>query len=517
MKKLLIIVSFAACLLFSSCLGPMDPGHSDEEAVLSGSSAEELSTEEPSSKILIPLGVISGKYPGGSVVLPADFSCTQPLTNCYEPKSDYFGITSITMTIQDMQDPREIILRYGTRSGLGDADYHWISQGSREIRSYVIGEWDAADTTRLLQPEERFYRHVLEFEEGPYFVSFVYTTKGIENNEAEEQMLSIIDTFQLGSSIDEKTALTFDRWSDLGIMAPTLFQQPEDLTAEDLRELYTYYCASTHTPVYEWSEESGYWEENELYYCDNYAKAEELCAFGETYFGQGNWDADDFQQIEDPSMVLLTYESQRLEKRRPWNWLNDVFLRNSSVQGDRITLQLRYFYTRTTAMPELESLDCTVTAKWTENGPVFESCQITDTVPAAPEPAFVRTEAQLSPEILPQVDQSDDTSIIDAFYLGLGLEEQGYVVHQEGMMAFTLYTQITDAGNKEMGLPTDVFPEYELMSIGLRRADNTGKLIADYLLSCSTGKIVSLTEEENETMIRGSTDEKERLIKELFE
>ena len=528
MKKLVFAVAAAIYLLLSSCSQGVIPNRSEEESGLTSSSLEgSLFDNDPSSpsRVWIPLGVISGKRPGGSVELPPGFVLTQPLSNYYQPGegSDPSGITGIAVTIQDTRSPDEIIQRYKTRSGLGSASRREIPRGDRTITAYFIGEWDSGDSTRLLQPEDRYYRHVLEFDEGPYFVSFVYTIKGIENEEAEAQMLSVIDTFRLESPVEEKISRTFDLWSDLGIAAPSLFQQPEDLTAENLRELYTYYCASTHTPVYELSKESGLWEESQQYYRDLYAKIEELRAFGEAHFGKSDWPAAGFLQNEDnpsadPNMVLLDYDSQSMGKR-PRNWLNDVYLLDGSMEGDLITLRLRYFYTRTTAMPELESLDCTVTARWTEDGPLFESCRITDTVPAASEPDFTRTVTQLSPEFLSRMDLSKDIDIMDAFYLGLGLEEQGYVVDQEGQVNYTLYTQFTDACSKEMGLPDpDFLPGYSYISFSRRLADGRYQRPFDYyLLSDSTGKIVSLSEEENEILIRGSDEGKENLLKELFE
>ena len=529
MKKLLIIISFMVCLLLSSCSNQSPLYHSESSANSSSSSESKPLSDDHSalsSEVLIPLGSISGKRPGAAVVLPTDFVCTQPLSNCYQSRteSDYFGITSITITLQDTRDPNEIILRYDTRSELGNASRYEILQGNRKITAYVIGEWDSTDTTRLLQPKDRYYRHVLEFEEDPYFVSFIYTVKGIENKEAEEQMLKIIETFRLESSIEEKVIYTFDVWSDFGIMAPTLFQQPEELTAEDLRELYTYYCASTCTPVYRWEKTSEQWKENGSYKQDSYVKVDELYSFGEKYFGMDDLSVADFPQTEDAvalnsNMVLLNYDDSSLQNKRPKNWLNDVYLLEGKEQDDRITLKLRYYYTRTTSMPELESLDCTVTAKWTENGPLFESCRITDTVPAALEPNFIRTEAQLPSEILSQVDPSHPSSIIDALYLGLEWEKQGYIVYQEDMVNYTLYTQITDAGSKEMGLPKeDVFTGYSYIPVLNCLADGNYKRPFEYyLLSYSTGKIVSLSEEENEVILRGTIEGKKELLQKIFE
>ena len=359
-----------------------------------------------------------------------------------------------------------------------------------------------------------------------FFIRLItnHTVKGIENKEAEEQMLKIIETFRLESSIEEKVIYTFDVWSDFGIMAPTLFQQPEELTAEDLRELYTYYCASTCTPVYRWEKTSEQWKENGSYKQDSYVKVDELYSFGEKYFGMDDLSVADFPQTEDAvalnsNMVLLNYDDSSLQNKRPKNWLNDVYLSEGKEQDDRITLKLRYYYTRTTSMPELESLDCTVTAKWTENGPLFESCRITDTVPAALEPNFIRTEAQLPSEILSQVDPSHPSSIIDALYLGLEWEKQGYIVYQEDMVNYTLYTQITDAGSKEMGLPKeDVFTGYSYIPVLNCLADGNYKRPFEYyLLSYSTGKIVSLSEEENEVILRGTIEGKKELLQKIFE
>lgn len=524
MKKMLIVITFIGCLLLSSCTRQMNSNQSENEDVYSDTSKKEsVSDNEPisSSKVLVPLGVISGKRPGGSVELPSEFVCTQPLSNCYKPKegSDYFGITSITITLQDTRKPNEIILKYGTRSGIGSASFYDILQGNRKIKAYIIGEWDADDKTRLLQPKDRFYRHVLEFEEGPYFVSFVYTTKGIENKEAEEHMLSIIDTFKIESPIDEKIAATFDTWSNFGIEAPLLFKNAKELTVENLRKIYAYYCATTHTPVYSFDEEGGIWEAEEVYYSNNYAKADEICEFKETYFGKNDLSAEDLLKTGDiisPDMVGLG-DYYSTHKKRPENWLNDVFLLDGQVKENRIILKLRYFYTRTVVMPNLESLDCTITAKWTENGPIFESCKITDTVSRASEPDFVRTEAQLSPEILSKVDPLYPTSIMDAFYLGLELEKQGYIVFQEvGGMAYTTHGQITDSGSKEVGIPYDIFDGYTSLSITRILADGNYRSYEHYLMSYDTGKIVSLNEEEFETMLRGEPKDKEALIKELF-
>lgn len=124
----------------------------------------------------------------------------------------------------------------------------------------------------------------------------------------------------------------------------------------------------------------------------------------------------------------------------------------------------------------------------------------------------------VSPEVLPQIDSSRITDIIDAFYLGLDLEEEGYVVDQEAMVNYTLYTQITDACSKEMGLPEpDILPGYSYLPVSRRLADGSYRRPFDYyLLSGSTGEIVSLSEEENEILIRGSDEDRENLVKELF-
>ena len=74
----------ALCLLLGGC--SMDRGSSSSSGaedliVMEGISPGE---ETPPSRIWIPLGVYSGKTPGGTAELPDGFICTQPLTNCYQ-------------------------------------------------------------------------------------------------------------------------------------------------------------------------------------------------------------------------------------------------------------------------------------------------------------------------------------------------------------------------------------------------------------------------------------------------
>ena len=221
----------------------------------------------------------------------------------------------------------------------------------------------------------------------------------------------------------------------------------------------------------------------------------------------------------DAGMVLLDYDGSESQFNRPKNWLNDVYLLEGRRQGDQITLNLRYYYTRTAAMPELESLDCTVTAAWTEHGPVFESCQITDRTSATSEPEFSRFEVQVPQDLLARANLQSDPDLLDVFYVALGLEDQGYLVYQNGPVLFTQYIQITDSGAKVMGFPEKHnVPGYVSVSFDCWRADGSYKSPAEsYLLSCSIGKIVSLTAEENEILLRGSTEDKEKLTEKLFQ
>ena len=520
--KRLLAGFLTVCLLLSGCSIDKSSSTSREDsAVMDGITSEDSSAQ--SSRVQIPLGVQSGKAPGGTVELPEGFVCTQPLTNCYQPKTGIENgeITSITITMQDTRDPNEIILRYNKRN-LGNVTLTVEQVGNREVQSYVIGTVDGDNTRRLLQPEERYYRHVLEFDEGPYFVSIVYTAKGIDNSKAQEQMLQVVESIQL-NPLDQNAPIvtTFKSWANFGVMAPFLFQNPEDLTVEELRELYLYYCAITHTPTYEKSKESGEWEETTQYYHDNFAKAEDICSFGAIWFGKQDLSTVDLQPedaIVDSDMVLLNYDGSGLSYSRPQNWLNDVYLLEGQKQGEEITLRLRYYYTRTAAMPEMESLDCTVTATWTDNGPLFESCQITDRTPATPKPEFSRVEAQVPQDFLAQADLQSDSDLLDVFYVALGLENQGYLVYQNGPVLFTQYIQITDSGAKVMGFPEKhSVPGYVSVSFDCWRADGSYMSPAEsYILSCSTGKIVSLTGEEYETLLRGEKSEKERLLSDLF-
>lgn len=524
MGKRLLAGFLVMCLLLGGCSadrgGSVSSGAGDL-IVMEGISPGEAAS---SSRIQIPLGVYSGKAPGGTAGLPDGFICTQPLTNCYQSKinSENGRVTSITITIQDTRDPNEITLRHNNRN-LGDVEPTVEQAGTREVLSYVIGTVDGNNSERLLQPEDRYYRHVLEFDEGPYFVSIVYTAKGIENLEAKKQMLQIVESIQIDPP-DQNDPIydTFEAWSNLGIMAPFLFQNPDELTAEELQELYLYYCACTHTPVYEWPQENGEWEEIKSYSYDAYVKSETLCSFGTDWFGKQNLSAADFPQPEDTTvdagMVLLDYDGSESQYSRPKNWLNDVYLLEGRKQGDQITLSLRYYYTRTAAIPELESLDCMVTATWTEHGPLFESCQITGRTPATSKPEFSRVKAQVPQDLLARTDLQSDPDLLDVFYLALGLEEQGYLVYQNGPVLFTQYIQITDLGAKVMGFPEKLnIPGYVGVSFDCWRADGSYTSPKEsYLLSCSTGKIVSLTAEENEILLRGSTKDKEKLTETLF-
>lgn len=61
-------------------------------------------------------------------------------------------------------------------------------------------------------------------------------------------------------------------------------------------------------------------------------------------------------------------------------------------------------------------------------------------------------------------------------------------------------------------------PGYVSISFDCWRADGSYKSPTEsYLLSCSIGKIVSLTAEENEILLRGSTEDKEKLTEKLFQ
>ena len=525
MGKRLLAGVLALCLLLGGCSADRENSSSsgaEDLIVMEGISPGE---ETPPSRIWIPLGVYSGKTPGGTAELPDGFICTQPLTNCYQSEinSENGKVTSVAITIQDTRNPNEITLRHNERN-LGDVELTVEQVGAREVLSYTIGTADGNNSERLLQPEDRYYRHVLEFDEGPYFVSVVYTAKEIENQEAQKQMLQVVESIQIDPP-DQNDPIygTFEAWSNLGIMAPFLFQNSDDLTVEELQELYLYYCACTHTPVYEWSQENGEWEEIKSYSYDAYAKPETLCLFGTDWFGKQNLSAADFLQPEDSimdaGMVLLDYDGSESQFNRPKNWLNDVYLLEGRRQGDQITLNLRYYYTRTAAMPELESLDCTVTAAWTEHGPVFESCQITDRTSATSEPEFSRFEVQVPQDLLARADLQSDPDLLDVFYVALGLEDQGYLVYQNGPVLFTQYIQITDSGAKVMGFPEKHnVPGYVSVSFDCWRADGSYKSPTEsYLLSCSIGKIVSLTAEENEILLRGSTEDKEKLTEKLFQ
>ena len=162
MGKRLLAGVLALCLLLGGCSADRENSSSsgaEDLIVMEGISPGE---ETPPSRSWIPLGVYSGKTPGGTAELPDGFICTQPLTNCYQSEinSENGKVTSVAITIQDTRNPNEITLRHNERN-LGDVELTVEQVGAREVLSYTIGTADGNNSERLLMPEVRFYRHVL--------------------------------------------------------------------------------------------------------------------------------------------------------------------------------------------------------------------------------------------------------------------------------------------------------------------------------------------------------------------